>query len=199
MIRPTFNIQSGFNLVELLIVVAIMGIIMAFAAPSYNNFLKNQAIAATSNEIIATLQAARSEAIKRGLTVNACFKNQENGPLCQDPGVTSNEVRFVYAFIDTDNDNRWDANEETLFRSNELDHNIIFKQNAADGRNLGGSIRFDSRGQAFFQAGGLRKTAYLAICDDRKNNQDGRLITISKTGRATISNIPATNSYVNCS
>ena len=117
MIRPTFNIQSGFNLVELLIVVAIMGIIMAFAAPSYNNFLKNQAIAATSNEIIATLQAARSEAIKRGLTVNACFKNQENGPLCQDPGVTSNEVRFVYAFIDTDNDNRWDANEETLLEA----------------------------------------------------------------------------------
>ena len=190
--------QFGYTLPEVLIILVIVGILVAFAVPNYNIFIKNQAIVSTSNEIMSTLQTARSEAIKRGLSVTACFKVLEKGKQCQDPGITTNNINYIYVFVDTNNNNDRDSGEEILFTSNSLNQNIIYKQNKVDARNLGGSIKFDSRGKAEFEAGLSRKTAYLAICDDRKDNASARLITISQTGRTSISSVPVTNSFVDC-
>ena len=63
--RNTYRRQAGFTLAELLIVVAIIGILGAFAVPSFNNMMVNERIKSASFDVTAALTQARSEAIKQ--------------------------------------------------------------------------------------------------------------------------------------
>lgn len=60
---------SGFTLVEMMVVVAILGIIMGIAAPSAADFLRSQKINGAVSALHGSLIFARSEAIKRNATV----------------------------------------------------------------------------------------------------------------------------------
>jgi type IV fimbrial biogenesis protein FimT len=59
----------GFTLVELMAVVAILSILMALAAPSFTAFSSSQRLRGASTDLVTTLIAARSEAIKRNAEV----------------------------------------------------------------------------------------------------------------------------------
>jgi type IV fimbrial biogenesis protein FimT len=63
----------GFTLVEMITVVAIVGVIAALSAPSFAELIRSQRIKGTTNDLLSTLAFARSEAIKRNgnVTVTA--------------------------------------------------------------------------------------------------------------------------------
>jgi len=68
--RPVMDRRSqGFTLPELLMVVTIIGIISAFAAPSFNNMLVNERVKSASLDVTSALTLARSEAIKQNGSV----------------------------------------------------------------------------------------------------------------------------------
>lgn len=61
--------HAGFTLIEALVVIAIVGIFAALAAPSFSNTIANMRIKSTSFDLVNDLNAARSEAIKRNAEV----------------------------------------------------------------------------------------------------------------------------------
>ncbi len=62
--------QKGMTLVELMVGIAILGIVSAIAVPSYTEFIANTQIRTTTESIRNGLQLARAEAIKRNASVN---------------------------------------------------------------------------------------------------------------------------------
>lgn len=56
----------GFTLIEAMVVVAIVAIIGAIAAPSFRDLLRNNRLSAASSTLQVSLSLARSEAAKRG-------------------------------------------------------------------------------------------------------------------------------------
>lgn len=63
----------GFTFVELLIVVAILAIVLAVVAPSFQGLLAGKRVEGVAAELATDLQFARSEAVSRSASVRVTF------------------------------------------------------------------------------------------------------------------------------
>ena len=61
--------HSGFTLAELLVVVAVLGILLVAGMPSMAEFVRNQRLKSASFDLFSSLVFARNEAITRNATV----------------------------------------------------------------------------------------------------------------------------------
>ncbi|MDT8410194.1 MAG: GspH/FimT family pseudopilin [Wenzhouxiangellaceae bacterium] len=97
--------QLGFTIMELMIAIVVLAILTTLAVPSFRTFVQNNRLAAQANEMVATFQLARSEALKRGYNVQVCSSN--NGATCgggwkdgwiaiADPGGANEELLRVW-------------------------------------------------------------------------------------------------------
>lgn len=64
--------SAGFSLVELTVVLAVAAILAMAAAPSFADLIRSNRIATANNDLVATLQYARAEAVQRGRPVSVC-------------------------------------------------------------------------------------------------------------------------------
>jgi len=62
--------QRGFSLVEIVVVMTVLGIVVATAAPAFNSFLDGQQAKSMTYDLTTDLLLARSEALKRNLRVS---------------------------------------------------------------------------------------------------------------------------------
>lgn len=63
----------GFSLVELIVVVAVVGLLAVFAIPAVSQMLRGMSVTATSTMVADQLKAARQIAISRNLAVEVRF------------------------------------------------------------------------------------------------------------------------------
>lgn len=64
--------SGGFTLIELIVTVAVLGILFGLGVPQFTDFLRNSRRASVLNELVGSLTLARSEAIRRGATISMC-------------------------------------------------------------------------------------------------------------------------------
>lgn len=67
--------QGGFTLVELMVTIAVLAIISAIAYPSFTSIINSNRLTAAANEVLASAQLARSEAVRLNQTVALCPAN----------------------------------------------------------------------------------------------------------------------------
>ena len=82
--------KTGFTLLELVIVVAMVAIVVSFAIPAMTTFTKNDRLTTNINILVGHLSYARSEAVKRSRQVNICTSS--NGTLTYAPAATAPPV-----------------------------------------------------------------------------------------------------------
>jgi type IV fimbrial biogenesis protein FimT len=64
--------SAGFNVIELMVVLAIVGISATIGLPSFAPLITKLRMEGQISELVAGLNFARSEAVKRGLQVSVC-------------------------------------------------------------------------------------------------------------------------------
>lgn len=69
---PRARTQSGFTLIELMIVVTLLGIFAAIAVPSFNQFINKSRTQSFNNDLIALLQYARAAAVEQRTFIRVC-------------------------------------------------------------------------------------------------------------------------------
>ncbi len=87
--------NRGFTLLELMITLFIAGIILSIGVPSFRGVMQNQRMTSATNELVMSLNLAKSEAIKRVVYVSIC--KSSNGVTCGDAGTSWRDGWIVFA------------------------------------------------------------------------------------------------------
>ena len=101
--------QTGFTLLELMITIAVLGVLLGIAIPSFQTMILNSRLTTQANQVITALNYARSEAVKRGSPATVCSSN--GGTACAG---AINWTTGWLVFADPDGDGVVDAGETVL-------------------------------------------------------------------------------------
>jgi type IV fimbrial biogenesis protein FimT len=175
--------QSGFTLLELMVVVAIVGLLLAVGVPAMGNFIRNARITGAANDVMAGLHFARSEALKRRLPVTLCTSANSQDPNPANPACANSPLLTGWiAFVDTNQSETRDAGEALLMAHEPLNA-LVTARSSLD--------RF--RVTYLLNGFALNPNAsQLVLCDERGNvPSSGELsaargILVSVTGRAGV-------------
>lgn len=74
------QLQAGFTLVEMLVVIIIVGILSSIAAPSWINFVNQRRVNVVNDAVLQAIQQARSEAKKNKRDYSVSFKTTNQMP-----------------------------------------------------------------------------------------------------------------------
>ncbi len=72
--------DTGFSLVEVIVVVLMIGILAAIAAPGWSVFVNRQRVSKANDAVLGALQSAQTEAKKKKLSYSVSFKVENNLP-----------------------------------------------------------------------------------------------------------------------
>ncbi|TAK62529.1 GspH/FimT family pseudopilin [Methylobacter sp.] len=68
----------GFTLIELIVTISIVAILVGIAIPSFSSVIRSTRLTTYANELVTSLNLARSEAVKRGVQVSVRRKGSTN-------------------------------------------------------------------------------------------------------------------------
>jgi len=185
---------GGFTLMELMVVLALVGVIMGLAVPNFRTFVLNNRLTGGANDLLGSIVLARTEAIKRQLPVAVCATADPNTavPVCSGAWAQGASSAWV-VWVDADND--WvpdnNVNEPVLQRHAALDASVTVRSDN------NGRIKYLLTGFASPPSGGITPTANVAICDVRGTVATiggvsaARAVRISATGRPRVSKTKA--------
>jgi len=157
---------KGFTLAELMIVLAIAGIVAAIAIPSFLGLIRANQIRSSQGALISAFQFARTEALRRGTEIFL-------SPV--DSSSTANEWGSGFrVWVDENADNSFDDGEELRVESPFNDAMTL------DGTDSIASISYLPNGMT-----DLTATLVINVCDDRVG-ETGREISLLATGMVSV-------------
>jgi type IV fimbrial biogenesis protein FimT len=75
--------QNGFTLIEIMVAIAIAAVLAGIAVPSLTGFTRNSKLNSINSSLVASLQQARSEAIKLNQGVLVCPSDPSTPNTCK--------------------------------------------------------------------------------------------------------------------
>ena len=192
------TLNQGVTLVELMIVIVILGVLLAYAVPGVTSFLRVNSVISVKTDLLFDIQFARSEAIKRNVPVTICAANADQ-TACLGGGSTdwsNGWIVFSDSFsnetavppVATANGVINGANEPVL-RVNTGATSPTMAITAlststidGDSLNVRGSIAFQGDGYPVIPVSFASPTGEFRVCE---NNfaQHSRLIRLNQSGR----------------
>jgi type IV fimbrial biogenesis protein FimT len=165
------NLALGFTLIELMVTVAVIAVVLTLGVPAFKDTIRNNVLTASINEFIATLNFARSEAVKRGVYVTV-RKTSANSSVGWEGG--------WQVFTDVTANGLYDSSTDQLLRVHDaLKTNYTLRGN----NNFTNYISYKPSGES-------NTMGSFGLCDNSISGNPtkgtSRLITISILGRITL-------------
>lgn len=162
---------KGFTIVELMVTLAVAAILMGFAVPAFNEFVRQRTMTAAGNDFVLAVTFARSEAIRRGAPVSVQAYEDEN----------DNEWGLGYCVV-VGGGGGPDCDaapaEDVLRRFDPLDAQFTF--DATAGAPTTGRLTFGARGMLTPLPAGPGE---VLLCNTDESVTRGRRITITPIGQ----------------
>jgi len=174
----------GYTLIELMSILAVVSILLTVGLPMMNVFFESNRMVSNSNDLVAGLNIARSEAIKQQIRITLC--QSDDGASCTGTGQW--EDGWI-VFQDPNGNVTVDGGERILRLNAGVDGNNVTVRSNDVTNLIANSVSFTSRGLPKALNGGVQ-TGTFRICDQRglKVNADGtttvaRGINLSPSGK----------------
>ena len=171
------NQQLGFTLIELMVTVSIAAVLMMMAIPSLGTYGRNAELTSVTNTLVASINTARGEALKRGLS--AMLVPINNG---------SDWTTGWVVFVDTDSSRNYDVAKDTLVFTQPATESYI-AISATGTAGAASQIVFDSSGYPKSAAGASGNFTFVVQRNDGSAATDfseKRYIFIARTGRTRV-------------
>lgn len=143
------RVESGFGLVEMMVTLAIAGVLLSVAVPAMQGMWAGMAAAGQAEELAGAFRFARSEALRRGVNVSVCASAE---PDAADPGCSgANDWSAGWVVFQDVNGDGTLNNAERVLRV----HSVLGKVAAIEGGAGVNAARFGANGIALAGAGRL--------------------------------------------
>jgi type IV fimbrial biogenesis protein FimT len=168
----------GFSLIELMVTVALVAILLMVAAPSFTTFQRNAELTSRANSLLAVINAARGEAMKRGRDAVIL------------PLDGSNWSSGVLAFVDFNSNRTYDVATDVLIYRND-DPLPSYLTITANGQPNASPpyMRFDAQGYSKPAGTDLRTFSFSFARNDVSGSdlmKQTRRLRVAITGRPQI-------------
>jgi type IV fimbrial biogenesis protein FimT len=168
-----YRSRFGFTLIELVIILALVVIITTLAIPSFQSIINNNQIITTANNLASSLYLARSEALKRGVTVSVCASADQNFDSC---GQDWHQGWIVFV-----NPNDQNSIDDLILRVTQVKHQHLT------------ITPTPVTGKASYQRDGFPSAASsnlnFNLTSKHCSADNGRSLTLTPTGRIQLDNL----------
>jgi type IV fimbrial biogenesis protein FimT len=178
----------GYTLIELMSMLAVVSILVSVGLPMLNVFFDSNRMVSNTNDLVAGLNIARSEAIKQQIRVTLC----QSADTASCTGSGQWEDGWI-VFQDPNGNATVDGGERILRLNAAVDGQVTIRSNDV-GNQIASSVSFTSRGLPKALNGGAQSGTFR-ICDKRglKVNADGvstvaRGVVLSPSGKVRSTN-----------
>ncbi len=169
---PLKRSPRGFTLIELIVTIAMIAILLMLAAPSLVAYQRNSELTSTANSLLATMTAARAEAMKAG-------RNAYVVPASGEDWATG-----WFGYVDLDGSGDYSSGEPKFGEQGPLPPSIALMNDAVTTDFADGSehyVRFSGAGYPTLKSGGFGSGAI-----GLSNGDQTRRVVMNNVGRMRV-------------